>query len=136
MQIVLLLTFGLPICVADFNRHIIPNRTLLAFAASIGALLIFKHTFMGHVEFAIKTLLCVAIFQWITAGVMGLGDAKYLVLLALLVGNSSLFSRGLFFSMLAAGVISLIYFIIGRSISIDIPMAPAFTLGFSLAFVL
>jgi hypothetical protein len=38
--------------------------------------------------------------------------------------------------MLAAGLISLIYFIIGRSINIDIPLAPAFTLGFSLAFVL
>ena len=136
MQIVLLLTFGLPICVADFNRHIIPNRTLLAFAASIGALLIFKHTFMGHVEFAIKTLLCVAILQWITAGTMGLGDAKYLVLLALLVGNSSIFSRGLIFSICGAGVIALIYFLIRQSINIDIPLAPAFTLGFVLAFVL
>jgi Flp pilus assembly protein protease CpaA len=136
MQIALLLTFGLPICVSDFNKHIIPNRTLLAFATSIAALLIFKHRFVGHFEFALKVLLCVAIFQWITAGIMGMGDAKYLVLLAFLVGNGFLFTRGLSFTMLAAGLISLIYFIIGRSINIDIPLAPAFTLGFSLAFVL
>jgi Flp pilus assembly protein protease CpaA len=136
MQIVLLLTFGLPICVSDFNRHIIPNRTLIAFAASIAALLIFKETFVGHCEFAIKTLLCLAIFQWITAGIMGMGDAKYLFLLAFLVGNSSLFSRGLFFSILGAGVIALIYFLIRRTINIDIPLAPAFTLGFTLAYVL
>lgn len=65
-----------------------------------------------------------------------MGDVKYLVLLALLVGSGPLYFRGLFFSVVGAGLISLAYFVIERSLNIDIPLAPAFTLGFTLAIVL
>jgi Flp pilus assembly protein protease CpaA len=89
-----------------------------------------------NVEFTIKVFLFLAVFQWITAGVMGMGDAKYLLLLAFLVGSAPLFFRGLCFSLLGAGAICLVYVIVKRSFNIDIPLAPAFTLGFTLAFAL
>ena len=65
-----------------------------------------------------------------------MGDVRYLALLALLVGNGPLYFRGLFFSAAGAGLISLAYFVIERSLTIDIPLAPAFTLGFTLAITL
>lgn len=136
MQIALLLVFGLPISVSDFCRHIIPNRALLVFAGSICVQILIKQNLVEHLVFALKVLIFLAIFQWITAGVMGMGDAKYLLLLALLIGSGPLYLRGLLFSALVAVVTSLVYFIYGRSLNIDIPLAPSFTLGFALGLAL
>ena len=136
MECVLLLAFGLPVSVSDFYRHIVPNRVLLAFGGVLSAQLLIKQNLGPHLVFALKVATFLAIFQWITAGVMGMGDAKYLFLLALLVGSGPQYFRGLLFSVLVAAVISLAYFILGRSFNIEIPLAPAFTMGFSLALAL
>lgn len=136
MHLALLLAFGFPISISDFYRHIIPNRVLIAFAGALCALLLVNQTLGPHLAFAVKALVSLALFQWITAGVMGMGDVKYLVLLALLVGSGPLYFRGLFFSAVGAGLISVAYFLIERSLNIDIPLAPAFTLGFTLAIAL
>ena len=136
MQIALLLVFGFFISAADFSRHIIPNRDLLVFAGSICVFLMMKQNLLLHITFAAKVLLILVVFQWLTTGVMGMGDAKYLFLLSLLVGTAPVYLRGLFFSVLWAFVISLAYFLVRRRLDIDIPLAPAFTLGFTCALIL
>jgi len=98
MHLALLLAFGFPISISDFYRHIIPNRALIVFAGALCSLLFVNQTLGSHLTFAVKALISLVLFQWITAGVMGMGDVKYLVLLALLVGSGPLYFRGLFFS--------------------------------------
>lgn len=134
MPLLLIVTFGALVSFSDIDRHVISNVTLAYFLFCVISFNVVHGEFVAHALFTLKVLAILVVFQWLTAGVMGMGDVKYLLVLALLIGAGSIYLRGLIFSILLAGCTGFGYFIIQRSFHVNIPLAPAITLGFLLAF--
>ena len=87
MQIALLLIFGSYLSYTDLTRHIIGNRTLLIFFSAILVLHLLARTLTESLAFFFKAAMVILLLHWLTGALLGMGDAKYLAVLALLIGR-------------------------------------------------
>lgn len=136
MQLILLLLFGSYISRSDILRHVIPNSALIAFASSALMLSFWRHDFVTRSTFSLKVAVALFVLNWLTAGVMGMGDLKYLALLSFLVGSSAVFLRGSIYSIGIAGLFALFYLLATRDFKTSVPLAPSITMGYLLALVI
>jgi len=130
MQIALLLLFGSYLSYTDLTRHIVGNRTLLIFLSAILVGRLLSRTLTESLAFFFKAALVILLLQWLTGSVLGMGDAKYLAVLALLIGRSDFYFRGLAFVALYACISGLLLFVWRHSLSAPVPLAPAISAGF------
>lgn len=130
MLLALFLLCSMVASYSDITRHRIPNLLLLATALFLLTYYLFRGTLSPHLIFAVKVALSMALFQWVSAGVMGMGDAKYLVVLALLSSNPGIFFHGLTFSILLSCFGAIIYICVFRTVETSIPLALPISVGF------
>ena len=130
MQIALLLLFGSYLSYTDLTRHIIGNRTLLIFLSAILVLQLLTRTLTESLAFFFKAAMAILLLQWLTGALLGMGDAKYLAVLALLIGRSDFYFRGLAFVALYACISGLLLFAWRHSLNAPVPLAPAISAGF------
>ena len=133
MPFALILLFGSWISLIDFTRHIIPNRSLLYLALSVSMYLTINGALGRHALFAGKIFVVLMIVNWLSAGVVGMGDLKYLLVLSFISGNKITFSRGAIFSTGFAFAWGLIVLLKTRTLASSIPLAPSITAGYLVA---
>ncbi len=136
MNQAVIILFGTLFSYTDLKRHVIPNRFLALMLLVILFKIIFTHELQQHLVFGLSAISALTIFQWISGGVVGMGDIKYLALLSLLIGSFTVFVKGLEYSFIAASIMALVVFIHTSSIKASIPLAPPISLGFLLALII
>ena len=133
-QYLLLLSVGVWIAWIDLRTHKIPNVLLLIFAGLATSCHILKPSTAGV---AIACAVVFAIFiipiSLITSRSLGAGDAKFIILLALLIGRGSQTLSALIIGSLFALLHMSFESIRQRELVRSIPFAPSLVIGALLA---
>lgn len=136
MSLCVIVIFGSLFSYTDIKRHIIPNSYLLVMSLVIACSILFAKDWWHHLFVGFYIIVGLICFQWLTAGVVGMGDIKYLALLGFLTGSMEIFLKGLQYSLLLSSLFAILIFIHGSSIKACVPLAPPISLGFLLALIL
>ena len=136
MNLIILSIFGVLISYTDLKHQVIPNKYLLVMLMAVAFKLILAHGIRRHLLFALLVVAALALFQWVSAGVVGMGDIKYLAVLAFLTGSFAPFAKGIEYSFFGACIMAIVIFLQRSSIKTSIPLAPPITVGFFLALIL
>ena len=133
-QYLLLLSVGVWIAWIDLRTHKIPNVLLLIFAGLATSCHILKPNTAGvAIACAVVFAIIIIPISLITSRSLGAGDAKFIILLALLIGRGSQTLSALIIGSLFALLHMSFESIRQRELVRSIPFAPSLVIGALLA---